>query len=299
MVKDASTDIEKLLHALTSLIGVLTAIQAIVYRNLEEYFESTNSRLSSLKGPLDNCKNALDEVKVKLKKACPDSRQSLARATRILSWQVKELSSLRRDRIQMAINNLPQSLYDTYKRILSGVKDVDRMVAKRALMWLAFSARLITLTELAEAVTVNPGTLIIGPEARWNPVDLLSVIGSLGIYSKEDSITLAHHSIKDYLLSTDLSTACPGFALCEFTSNIEIAETCLTYLFIQDFSRGACLQEHHNKSLDKYWQRCKDYPLLRYASSFWPLHSRKHFQNTPTLDSLTCSLINHTKTGYF
>ena len=86
----------------------------------------------------------------------------------------------------MALNNLPQSLYDTYKRILSGVKDADRMVAKRALMWLAFSARLITLTELAEAVIVDPGTLIIDSEARWNPVDLLSIIGSLVIYSKEE-----------------------------------------------------------------------------------------------------------------
>ena len=171
-------------------------------------------------------------------------------------------------------------------------------------MWLAFSARPLKLAELAEAVIVEPGISVIDPEARWNPIDLLSVIGSLIIYSKEDGITLAHHSIKDYLLSTSFPMKSSAFSLNGITSNIQIAETCLTYLLVEDFSSGACFQEHSSmeatyKIMDNFRQRCKDYPLLRYASSYWPFHAREYLESTSTLQDLAYTLMNPARTGNF
>ena len=92
-VNDASTDIEKLLHELTSLIGVLTAVQAIVDQNPDEDSSSTN-HFNSLKESLDDCKKSLDEVEIKLKKAYPDSKPRLARSAKLLIWPLKKTETL-------------------------------------------------------------------------------------------------------------------------------------------------------------------------------------------------------------
>ena len=127
--------------------------------------------------------------------------------------QIEELAGLRTDRdIRRALNHLPRSLEDTYERIISRIRETDSVVAKRALTWLAFSVRPLKLVELAEAVVVDLGITTMDAETRWDPLDLLSVIGSLVIYSMDGNVTLAHHSIKDYLLSSYIINKEPHFS---------------------------------------------------------------------------------------
>ena len=220
--------------------------------------------------------------------------------------QIEELAGLRTDRdIRRALNHLPRSLEDTYERIISRIRETDSVVAKRALTWLAFSARPLKLVELAEAVVVDLGITTMDAEARWDPLDLLSVIGSLVIYSTDGNITLAHHSIKDYLLSSYIIDRAPHFSLTEATSNVEIAGICLTYLLMEDFSSQVSFQEGELKLFNytakrrHFKTRCRDYPLLTYAAQYWPLHAKKYLHCSPPLMGLAYALMDPARTPNF
>ena len=229
-----------------------------------------------------------------------------------MQCQIEDLGGLRTDRdIRRALNHLPRSLEDTYERILSRVREIDSVVAKRALMWLAFSARPLKLVELTEAVVVDLGITTMDVEARWDPLDLLTVIGSLVIYSQDGNITLAHHSIKDYLLSSRLIDKIPHFSLSEATSNIEIAGVCLTYLLMEDFSSGPSYGVSYEKGELKspnvnlttqrasFKERCRDYPLLNYSSQYWPWHAQRHLHCSPPLVRLAYTLMDPARTPNF
>lgn len=63
-----------------------------------------------------------------------------------------------------ALYSLPKSLDQTYDRILQSIPDEYRQQAQTALQWLAYSARPLHLSELAEAVAVEP-------ECGWDFLD--------------------------------------------------------------------------------------------------------------------------------
>ncbi len=65
---------------------------------------------------------------------------------------------------KVALYSLPKSLDQTYDRILQSIPDEYRRQAQTALQWLAYSARPLRLSELAEAVAVEP-------ECGWDFLD--------------------------------------------------------------------------------------------------------------------------------
>lgn len=76
---------------------------------------------------------------------------------RLAALQLDALSQLRTEsKILAAIGELPKTLDEFYNRMLSDIKhEDDQKYARRALQWLAFAARPISLQELAEAVIVQ------------------------------------------------------------------------------------------------------------------------------------------------
>ena len=54
------------------------------------------------------------------------------------------------------LQRLPKTLDETYARILSNIEDEYQQYARRALVWLAFSIRPLSIEELAEAAVVDP-----------------------------------------------------------------------------------------------------------------------------------------------
>jgi hypothetical protein len=55
-----------------------------------------------------------------------------------------------------ALGSLPKTLVETYERILHNVDEGYRQHAKRALTWVAFSHRPVTIREIAEASILDP-----------------------------------------------------------------------------------------------------------------------------------------------
>lgn len=205
-------------------------------------------------------------------------RQTVARtlvqgACGMFRWvqcQIDALSRLRTDRdIRQALTKLPHTLYGAYERILEQIEETDRPVARRALLWLAYGPRAMTLSELAEAVVIDEDTEHKDPEAAWYPRDLLKVIGSLARYSAEkEVIELAHHSVKEFLETAPLPPALTAFHLERSAGRAELARTMLTYLLMRDFSTSMCQDRH------RYWARVNAYPLLPLAARYWPYYAK-------------------------
>ena len=93
-------------------MGVLASVKAIIDPECQEAWSNnqtsllemesrsmqhpslTRSQISQLKGPLDDCKQALDEVEMKLISASASSKFKLSRTAQRLIWPLKEKDTL-------------------------------------------------------------------------------------------------------------------------------------------------------------------------------------------------------------
>lgn len=81
-------------------------------------------------------------------------------------------------------------------------------------------------------------------------------------------VTLAHHSVKTYLIS-DMRGDASYFRLSEDEAHRNIAIKCLVYLSFKAFSNGPCVTYYEIGS------RYQRYPLLDYAAQRWAKHTEK------------------------
>jgi Cdc6-like AAA superfamily ATPase len=214
---------------------------------------------------------------------------------RWVQCQLDSLGRLRTDReIRLNLRTLPRDLKETYNRVLERIDEADVGTAQRALSWLSYTSRPLRLTELVEALGTGEQTKRRDPESLWYPPDLLSVIGSLARYNADsDVIVLAHHSVKEHLEPQHLSENVQSFAVTQERANIEIGRTCLTYLLMEDFESGPC------SNRDAFKCRWDQYPLLSYASRFWPLHARQYLATDQRMLQLACKLLDPKDTRNF
>ena len=83
--------------------------------------------------------------------------------------------------IKKAMTSLPKSLDETYERILLNIDELYKEDAHRVLQWLAFSARPVTMAEVAEVLAINfdEGALLSPDQRLSNPHDILVICSSL------------------------------------------------------------------------------------------------------------------------
>jgi ankyrin repeat domain-containing protein 50 len=210
---------------------------------------------------------------------------------RWVECQFKSLKSCPRseDHLEKLLKSLPQSLDETYERMLLSIDTASIDYARRILMWLCFSKRPLTVPELIDGVAVE-----LGDHARLNRKrrlydgnDLLQICsGFISItlkYEKpleaEDDqlsyiVSLAHYSVQEYLESNRLwKQEVAFFSMRGSTSDVEIAQTCLVYLLDPTLSNA-----------EVTYDTLIELPLFRYAASYWyeyvkkdePLFSRTH-----------------------
>lgn len=149
---------------------------------------------------------------------------------------------------------------------------LDAAHAAKALMWLVFSARQLFLEELIEACAIDPvQPQILGH--KISPCDFFELMRDLiliqpHLLPDQESVTagthtviLTHASLSEFLKSLatrppDVPSQLSAFALGQRESNLNMAQSCLAYLF------------HYNK----YDLRHSEYPLRRYAWYHWEEH---------------------------
>jgi hypothetical protein len=172
--------------------------------------------------------------------------------------------------VKKALADLPKTLDETYARILNAISEDDRGRARSILQWLSFSARHLTLQEVAEAAVLRPGDDPINPDDRLDDAeDVLRICHSLVSLSREkiwicgkriecDVVRFAHFSVQEYLMS-DRSGS---FTISDKEAHNYIGESCISYLLSMN-------------QPDLPEQCLDDNPLFRYSAEHWFTHVKK------------------------
>ncbi|KIJ47090.1 hypothetical protein M422DRAFT_164569, partial [Sphaerobolus stellatus SS14] len=135
---------------------------------------------------------------------------------RWIECQVDVLKKCRRPYdVKKALGSLPQTLDETYKRILLAVEEEDRIYVARLLTWVIFTPEPLCLDLLAEAIIFELDSSELNPDQRFaDPNDILDLCRNMfgdssscsiprfdGHKEHHSHLTLSHYSIQEYLLS--------------------------------------------------------------------------------------------------
>ncbi|KAF8485543.1 hypothetical protein JB92DRAFT_2836843 [Gautieria morchelliformis] len=287
---------EELESTLKSIIGTFKNDVYIIFDALDECPDRPQFLKLRQIAPPSNESVPMDESLVDgdmISKYSEEKRQTIKTtlmdgAHGMFRWVVCQLDSLRNCRspheLQMALIDLPPTLYETYDRILL-IDERDKGNALKLLQWLAFSVDKVSFSEAVDVLATNPDT-VNGPffdrDRRFDdPRDILTICSSLVTItvvqpnpdyfeSKErgsfTELKLAHFSVREYLVSEGLRS---HFKLAiyhcnEKQANTFMAKTCVAYLL--QFNQHGCISKNTRIS----------YPLCSYAARYWIRHAQPY-----------------------
>ena len=135
-------------------------------------------------------------------------------------WVFCQLDALRHcfpPNLRQYLNELPETLDETYERILKGINKAQRDNAHRLLRCLTVAVRPLHVQELAELLafdfqaSTEGGIPTLKEDWRWDDQEeaILSTCSSLiTIIPRDDSqvVQFSHFSVKEYLTSSRLAT---------------------------------------------------------------------------------------------
>ena len=133
-------------------------------------------------------------------------------------WVYCQLETLRQclpQSVRRTLNELPESLDDTYERVMMEIKKTNQAHAYRMLQALAVAVRLLSVAELAELLafdfeTANCGIPKLNSDWRWADHEqaVLSTCSSLiTVVPNQGSriVQFSHFSVKEFLMSDRLA----------------------------------------------------------------------------------------------
>jgi hypothetical protein len=174
--------------------------------------------------------------------------------------------------VRQTLTELPESLDETYERILKEIKKPNRAHARRVLQCLVVAIRPLRVAELAEVLTIDFGDVEgiprSKPDWRWEEQELalLSACSSLIVIAQAgDSwvVQFSHFSVKEFLTAPRLAVS--SGEVSNYHIDLEpahaiLAQVCLGVLLqIRDDVEG-CTPKGH--------------PLARYAAEHWAIHAQ-------------------------
>ncbi|KAH9037397.1 ankyrin repeat-containing domain protein [Lactarius deliciosus] len=196
------------------------------------------------------------------------------RADGMFRWVFCQLEALRHcfpPNLRQFLNDLPETLDETYERILRGINKAQRDNARRLLQCLAVAVRPLRVEELAELLAFDfqasssEGIPKLKDDWRWDDQEeaVLSTCSSLiTVVPDGDSrvVQFSHFSVKEYLTSARLAQSQGDVS--RFHIDLDGAHTILAQACL-----GTLLQ------LDEHTD-AKGFPLVEYAARHWVDHTR-------------------------
>jgi ankyrin repeat protein len=176
--------------------------------------------------------------------------------------------------LRQYLNELPETLDETYDRILKGINKAQKDNAHRLLQCLSVAVRPLLVEELAELLvfdfSVSSGGIpTLKEDWRWDDEEeaILSTCSSLiAIIPRGDHqvVQFSHFSVKEYLTSPRLAQS-PHGDVSQFSIDLErahtvMAQACLATLLQLDEHAGNC--------------GAKASPLVNYAAQHWVDHAQ-------------------------
>jgi ankyrin repeat protein len=183
------------------------------------------------------------------------------------------------------LDELPETLDETYERILSKIPRKKRNMAHKLLHYLAFSGPGSNfLAFLAEIMVVDIDQNNFSPENRFlNPkADLLEICTCLVTFHEgdgEDSIAFAHYTVKEYLTSQRILLGpAAAFYVSRAAYDFLAARTYLVYLLNIDYE-GLPQAKYYYTMQESQRDDLRDeieakYPLLQLAILNLPEHTK-------------------------
>ena len=202
----------------------------------------------------------------------------VSRADGMFQWvkcQIDVLCTLGMDKLILkALEDLPRDLVGTYSRILERVEREHEQLecVRRLLQWLVKGTRSMTLDELSECIGLDleEETDAMDFDAViTDPTDILNLCGSLVTLSDDRKVSLAHFTVKEFLMSDETRNSMAQFYVSDDQVESDLAKTCLTYLNFGDFVRGVTSDE------DNFHQMLEQYKFLEYAAQSWAVHAER------------------------
>ena len=187
--------------------------------------------------------------------------------------------------VRHILDELPESLDETYERILKEIRKPNQGHAHRLLQCLVVAARPLRVGELAEVLTFDfntEGVPKLNVGWRWGDQEaaVLSACSSLVIIVKDgDSriVQFSHFSVKEFLTADRLAE--PIRDVSRYHIQLEAAHTILA---------RACLGVllGLDDSVDR--DNIKSFPLALYAARYWPTHARSENGSTRIKNGMEC-----------
>jgi ankyrin repeat protein len=193
-------------------------------------------------------------------------------------WVFCQLDALRHcfpPNLRQFLNELPETLDETYDRILKGINKAQKNKAHRLLQCLTVAARPLLVEELAELLafdfqaSTSGGIPTLKEDWRWDDQEeaILSTCSSLIAIVRNGSsrvVQFSHFSVKEYLTSPRLARS-PHGDISQFHIDLEpahtiMAQACLATLLQQDGDSG-----HGDAKMS---------PLVKYAAQHWVDHAQ-------------------------
>ena len=191
-------------------------------------------------------------------------------------WVFCQLESLRHclpPSVRRTLDELPESLDETYERILKEIKKPNRDHARRLLQCLVVAIRPLDVKELVEVLAVDfgdaEGIPKLKPNWRWEDEEqaLLTPCSSLiTIVETEDSrvVQFSHFSVKEFLTSERLATLSGDVSRYRIDlepAHMVLAQACMSVFLQTDDG----VQENEVE---------KSSPLAGYATLHWVTHAQ-------------------------
>ncbi|KAH9164382.1 hypothetical protein EDB89DRAFT_2078084 [Lactarius sanguifluus] len=196
------------------------------------------------------------------------------RADGMFRWVFCQLDTLQHcfpSNLRQFLNELPESLDETYERILRGINKAQKDNARRLLQCLAVAVRPLRVEELAEILAFDFQGSSSGripklkDDWRWDDQEeaVLSTCSSLiAIVPSGGSqvVQFSHFSVKEYLTSPRLARSDEDVS--RFHIHLEAAHTILAQACLGTLLR---LDERTD---------AEGFPLVEYAARHWVDHAR-------------------------
>ena len=212
-------------------------------------------------------------------------------------WVFCQLETLRQclpQSVLRTLNELPESLDDTYERLMTNIKRANQAHAYRMLQCLTVAIRPLTVAELAELLAfdfdVAEGEMPkLKPNWRWEDHEqaILSTCSSLVTVVPNGGspvVQFSHFSVKEFLMSDRLAASRRDIS--QYHISLEDAHILLTRASLAILLRDPDV----NSSADNA-------PLAKYAAEHWVTHAQVKDVASRVRDGIEC-LFNPDK-SYF
>ncbi|KAH9073507.1 hypothetical protein EDB83DRAFT_78369 [Lactarius deliciosus] len=212
------------------------------------------------------------------------------KADGMFRWVYCQLDALRQclpSSVRRTLNELPESLDETYERIVMGIKKGNRADAHRMLQCLTVAIRPLSVAEFAELLALDfdgteGGIPKLNKDWRWEDHEqaVLSICSSLiVIVSAGDSqvVQFSHFSVKEFLLSDRLATSTNDIS--QYHIALEDANTVLA---------RACLGVLLRDPVDQNDADADSVSLALYAAEHWVTHAQIENVASRIRDGMEC-----------